>query len=147
MAFQIGHVGLNVTDLDQSKRFYQRVFGFAVHHESADGDRRYASLGYDGATMVTLWQQSEGRFSGAVPGLHHFAFRVADLDAVRRAEATLKEIGVEFAYEGIVPHGKDRTSGGVFFTDPDGIRVEIFAPSGAESLTAPVSDAPTCGFF
>ncbi len=147
MGFQIGHVGLNVTDLDRAKQFYQRVFGFDLNFESTEGDRRYASLGYDGISMLTLWQQSEGRFATGLPGLHHVAFQAPDMDAVRRAEATLREIGVEFAYEGVVPHAKGRQSGGVFFRDPDGIRVEIFAPTGAEALTAPVEDAPTCGFF
>ncbi|WP_214408898.1 VOC family protein [Sphaerisporangium fuscum] len=147
MRFQIGHAGLNVTDLERAIRFYVRVFEFEVIRESTEGDRRYASLGYDGGTMVTLWEQSEGRFATGSPGLHHLAFQLPDMDAVRRAEATLRELRVRFAYEGIVPHGQGRQSGGVFFEDPDGIRVEISAPSGAEGLTAPVADAPTCGFF
>jgi hypothetical protein len=35
----------------------------------------------------------------------------------------------------------------VFFTDPDGTRLEVYAPSGAEGATAPAGAAPTCGFF
>jgi hypothetical protein len=35
----------------------------------------------------------------------------------------------------------------VFFTDPDGIRLEVYAPTGADVIAAPVSGAPTCGFF
>ncbi|MFC4535078.1 VOC family protein [Sphaerisporangium dianthi] len=147
MTFQIGHVGLNVTDLERSKRFYLRILGFDVLRESTEGDRRYASLGHDGRPALTLWQQSEGRFPTASPGLHHLAFQVPDMDAVRQAEATLKEIGVRFAYDGPVAHGTGRSSGGVFFEDPDGIRVEISSLTGAEDLTAPVPDAPTCGFF
>ncbi|MDT7621581.1 MAG: lactoylglutathione lyase, partial [Pseudonocardiales bacterium] len=39
-------------------------------------------------------------------------------------------------------------SGGVFFTDPDGIRLEVYTPSGlAGKDAAPVGEAPTCGFF
>ncbi|WP_248966294.1 VOC family protein [Sphaerisporangium perillae] len=147
MSFKIGHVGLNVTDLDRSKRFYLHVFGFDLLKESTEGDRRYATLGYDGGTVLTLWQQSEGRFATASPGLHHLAFQVPDMDAVREAEATLQEIGVRFAYDGLVSHGEGRQSGGVFFEDPDGIRVEISAPTGAEDLKAPAAGAPTCGFF
>ncbi|MGW4643102.1 VOC family protein [Sphaerisporangium sp. NPDC004334] len=147
MTFHIGHVGLNVTDLERSKRFYLRLLGLELLKESAEGDRRYASLGRDGRTALTLWQQSEGRFPTTSPGLHHLAFQVPDMDAVRRAEATLKEIGVRFAYDGPVPHGEGRPSGGVFFEDPDGIRVEISSPTGAEDLKAPVANAPTCGFF
>ncbi|MEV5257368.1 VOC family protein [Streptomyces anulatus] len=38
-------------------------------------------------------------------------------------------------------------SGGIFFSDPDGIRLEIYAPTGADPADAPTSGAPTCGFF
>jgi lactoylglutathione lyase len=37
----------------------------------------------------------------------------------------------------------------VFFEDPDGIRLEIYAPSAAEAEArpAPTGSAPACGFF
>lgn len=69
------------------------------------------------------------------------------VEEVRQAEAKLLEIAVDFAYDGVVPHGEDAASGGVFFHDPDGIRLEIYAPAGAEAAKAPVTAAPTCGFF
>ena len=31
-----GHVGLNVTDLERSERFYRKIFGFGVQLESSD---------------------------------------------------------------------------------------------------------------
>ncbi|HLA74470.1 MAG TPA: VOC family protein, partial [Gammaproteobacteria bacterium] len=34
-----------------------------------------------------------------------------------------------------------------FFEDPDGIRLEIYAPSGAAGCQAPMPGAPSCGFF
>ncbi|GAA3205953.1 hypothetical protein GCM10010486_90380 [Nonomuraea roseoviolacea subsp. carminata] len=70
-----------------------------------------------------------------------------DIEAVRRAEATLRELGTEPLHGGIVPHREGASSGGVFFTDPDGIRLEIFAPTGADTAPAPTQGAPTCGFF
>ncbi|MET7330617.1 VOC family protein [Nonomuraea sp. NPDC005650] len=147
MSFQTGHIGLNVTDLDKSKEFYTRVFGFTVAGESQEDGRRYAFLTQDGALMLTLWQQSAGRFEPARPGLHHLSFQVADLDAVRRAESVIREIGATLFHDGVVPHREGASSGGVFFADPDGIRLEIFAPDGAGDRPAPSSDAPTCGFF
>ncbi|MEU8247924.1 VOC family protein [Nonomuraea sp. NPDC048916] len=144
---QTGHVGLNVTDLARSIAFYRQVFGFEIMGRQTDGDRKFAFLGHEGALLVTLWQQSSGTFATGLPGLHHLSFQVADIDAVRRAEATLRELGAELVYDGIVPHGEGASSGGVFFTDPDGIRLEIFAPAGAEGAPAPTQNAPTCGFF
>ncbi|MER6008108.1 VOC family protein [Nonomuraea angiospora] len=147
MSFQTGHVGLNVTDLDKSKEFYTRVFGFTVAGESQEDGRRYAFLTQDGTLVLTLWQQSAGRFEAGRPGLHHLSFQVADLDAVRRAETVIREIGATLFHDGVVPHREGASSGGVFFADPDGIRLEIFAPDGAGDRPAPSSEAPTCGFF
>ncbi len=144
---QTGHIGLNVTDLEASKAFYRRLFAFDVMGERTDGDRRFALLGANGVLQITLWEQSHGTFATDRPGLHHLSFEVPDIDAVRRAEATLKALGVEFKYDGIVPHGPGATSGGVYFHDPDGVRLEIYATSGAEGIEAPVAGAPSCGFF
>ncbi|GAA4921443.1 catechol 2,3-dioxygenase-like lactoylglutathione lyase family enzyme [Nonomuraea thailandensis] len=146
-ALQTGHVALNVTDLARSTAFYGTVFGFDVMAERTDGERSFAFLGRDGALLVTLWQQSDGTFAADRPGLHHLSFQVPDLEAVRRAETVLRGLGVEFAYDGIVPHGEGAASGGVFFSDPDGIRLEIYAPTGADLAPAPVQGSPTCGFF
>ncbi|GAB2935579.1 VOC family protein [Micromonospora polyrhachis] len=145
--FQTGHVGLNVTDLDRSIAFYRKVFDFETLGESREGDRRFAFLGLDGKLVLTLWQQSTGEFATELPGLHHLSFQVPDIDAVRRAETVLREIGAPLAYDGVVAHGEGASSGGVFFTDPDGIRLEIYAPAGAENAPAPTQAAPTCGFF
>ncbi|TQS25934.1 VOC family protein [Microbispora sp. KK1-11] len=147
MSFTTGHVGLNVSDLDRSVGFYRKVFGFDVAGESADETRRYAFLAQDGTLVLTLWQQSEGRFAAGLPGLHHLSFQVPDIDSVRRAEAVVRETGATIHHGGIVPHGEGASSGGLFFEDPDGIRLEIYAPSGAEERPAPRPDAPTCGFF
>ena len=142
-----GHIGLNVTDLARSTAFYRTVFAFDVLGERTGGDQRFTFLGRDGTLVLTLWEQSAGAFSGDRPGLHHLSFEVADIDAVRRAEAVLRELGVVFAHDGIVPHGEGASSGGVFFTDPDGVRLEIYAPTGADVAPAPTPGAPTCGFF
>ncbi|GGP10187.1 VOC family protein [Nonomuraea glycinis] len=144
---QTGHVGLNVTDLARSIAFYRQVFNFEIFGEQTEGTRKFAFLGRDGTLQVTLWQQSEGAFATGLPGLHHLSFQVPDLEAVQRAEAVLRELGAELVYDGIVPHGEGASSGGVFFTDPDGIRLEIYAPAGADAAPAPTQGAPTCGFF
>ena len=146
-ALQTGHVGLNVTDLARSTAFYRQVFGFEVLGEQTDGDRRYAFLGLDGTLVVTLWQQSSGGFVTDRPGLHHLAFLVSDIEAVRAAEERVRALGAPLFHDGVVPHGEGATSGGIFFGDPDGIRLEIYAPSGADVAPAPTAAAPTCGFF
>ncbi|MFG3615032.1 VOC family protein [Nocardia sp. NPDC047654] len=142
-----GHIGLNVSDLDRSVDFYRRALGFEQLAASADDQRRWAFLGADGKLVVTLWEQSDGAFSTETPGLHHLSFQVDSLDQVRAVERVLRELSVAFAHDGVVAHGEGVASGGIFFTDPDGIRLEVYAPSGAESAPAPSGAAPTCGFF
>jgi len=146
-ALKTGHVGLNVTDLDRSKNFYSAVLGLQVQAEGDDPERRWAFLGRDGQLLVTLWQQASGRFSPATPGLHHLSFQVDSIEEVRAVQDTLDALSAEFAYDGVVPHGEGMASGGIYFADPDGTRLEVYAPSGADVAPAPTSGAPTCGFF
>jgi lactoylglutathione lyase len=142
-----GHIGLNVTDVPRSADFYRRVLELDLLRESAVENRRYAFLGRDGTLVLTLWQQSEGRYGPATPGLHHLSFQVPDLTDVYAVEQRAKELGATMLHDGAVAHGEGAASGGVFFTDPDGMRLEVFAASGAHGLPVPASDAPTCGLF
>ncbi|MER7515860.1 VOC family protein [Streptomyces sp. NPDC126499] len=142
-----GHIGLNVTDLERSLGFYADVLGFQVLREGKEEGRRYAFLGQEGRLVLTLWQQAEGAYDSGRAGLHHLAFQAESIDHVRAAEAALKARGTDFAYEGVVAHAEGAASGGIFFHDPDGTRLEISVPSGAEGAEAPTEAAPTCGFF
>lgn len=142
-----GHIGLNVSDLDRSAPFYREVLGFEQLAEGKEAGQRWAFLGRDGRLVLTLWQQSGGVFSPATPGLHHLSFQVDSIEQVRVVEAALREREVTFVYDGVVAHGEGVASGGIFFTDPDGIRLEVYAPTGAETAPAPTGAAPSCGFF
>jgi lactoylglutathione lyase len=146
--FQTGHVGLNVSDLARSTEFYQQVFGFEVMSESREGAQKFAFLA-DGQKklVLTLWEQSQDRFNRHLPGLHHLSFQVANLDEVKAVEVRLRELQTPLLYDGIVPHAEGAPSGGIFFEDPDGIRLEIYAPTGAGDYAAPTPGAPSCGFF
>jgi len=146
-SLRTGHVGLNVTDVDRSTAFYRAALGLESMGEGHDEGRRFAFLGREGALLITLWEQSRGTFATGLPGLHHLSFQVGTIDDVRAAERVLRDLGADFTYEGVVPHGEQGASGGIFFTDPDGIRLEIYAPHGADPSDAPVAGAPTCGFF
>ena len=141
-ALATGHVGLNVSDLDRSVEFYAGIFGWSLKGRG-DG---YAFLGDDSRLVLTLWQQSAGSFATDRPGLHHLSFEVDSVDEVSAAEARVREAGAVLHHDGIVAHREGASSGGIFFEDPDGIRLEIFTGAGA-SGTAPSGDAPTCGFF
>ncbi|MFA4927940.1 MAG: VOC family protein [Patulibacter sp.] len=146
--YQTGHVGLNVSELGRSVDFYTRVFGWDVKSRSDEDGKAFAFLGDQTRLVLTLWQQSGGRFPADQPGLHHLSFQVDSIDEVQAAEARLRDAGARLFHDGIVPHGEGMSSGGIFFEDPDGIRLEIYAPQGADDhQDVPSGNAPTCGFF
>jgi len=141
-----GHVGINVTDLERSERFYGSIFGLTTMNASRDANRRFAFLG-DGTNIVqTLWEQAKDGFDRERAGLHHLSFQVDSIDEVRRAQKKVLAEGAKLSYDDVVPHAEGRDSRGIFFEDPDGTRLEIFTTSGLSGLKAP-SDGPTCGFF
>ena len=131
--FATGHVGLNVADLDRSVDFYAGIFGWAVKGRG-DG---YAFLGDDDRLILTLWQQSDGTFATDRPGLHHLSFEVDSVEArPGRRGAGARGGPASSTTTAIVPHGEGASSGGIFFEDPDGIRLEIFTGAGVHG-TAP----------
>ena len=145
-SFETGHIGLSVVDLARSKEFYRQIFGFELKGESADAERKFAMLAQDGKLVLTLWQQSSTQFSRETAGLHHLSFQAKSVEQIKSIEANLREKGVKLIYDGIVLHSEGAKSGGIFFEDPDGIRLEIFTTEGLGEFSAPESKT-ACGFF
>src|SRR5262249_17459154 len=120
---KIGHVVLNVTDLDASERFYTEVLGLLVSDRYPDsmvpGGMVFLRCNADhhGVALVGGREQSERST------LNHFAFEVGSLDEVFRARAWLRERGVPIVFEGRRRAGCQVA---VEFTDPDGNNLEIY---------------------
>ena len=95
----IDHVGIAVDDLDRALALYEGTFGMPVaHRETVDEQGVEAVLLDVGDCHVELLrplgpETPVGKFlERKGPGLHHVAYRVADIDA---ALAELKGEGVE----------------------------------------------------
>jgi len=136
---RLTHVGLGVSDLERSLRFYRDLLGFRpVHELEVEGEPagtllrlrdvklRAAYLVRDGVTLELLHFASPPAppprsRTMREPGLTHLSFRVADLDA---ALSALRAAGERVLDETLV---RVETSGvaACFVTDPDGQLIEL----------------------
>ena len=60
-------------------------------------------------------------------GLNHLAFHAASREEVNEATAALRKRGVRILYEDRHPYAGGSDHYGLFFEDPDGIKVELLA--------------------
>jgi len=144
---KVGHVGINVNNIERSKEFYLKLFDFDVLFEETLKDKRYMFLGKDDEIIVTLWEQSNKEFSKSTAGLHHLAFIVDSVEKLKAFEKKLDNCNITKIYDGIVTHCEGASSGGVFFLDPDGVRLEVCIADGIDECNPSNHDHSSCGFF
>jgi len=120
---KIGHVVLNVSDLDAAVRFYTEMLGLLV------SDRYPDSMVPGGMVFLRCNTDHHGvALVGGAPklersSLNHFAFEVGTPDEVFRARAWLRGHGVPIVFEGRRRAGCQLA---VEFRDPDGNNLEIY---------------------
>src|SRR5205809_6867175 len=112
MPLSAGHIGINVTNLERSRDFYTSILDLEPIGGSDQPPRRFAFLGDGERLLLTLWEQSDGRFDASRPGLHHLSFQVGTIDEVHTAETRLVVRGAKVVYVGVVPHREGAHSGG-----------------------------------
>ena len=118
---QLGRVRLQVSDLERSVAYYERVIGLRAIERTATS----ATLGPldDDAVLVELRERP-----GATPvprrgrlGLYHFAILLPDRAALGRFVAHLATID---EYAGMADH---LVSEALYLSDPDGLGIEVYA--------------------
>lgn len=116
---QLDHLALTVSDLDRSKECYVETLGME-HRFPGLWDGLPVILGL-GSTLIALFPaQGEDQPGATQPAVRvaHFAFRAdrANFETARR----------ELAAKGIVVSYQDHDiSHSIYFSDPDGHRLEI----------------------
>jgi catechol 2,3-dioxygenase len=121
---RLGHVVIQVRDLERSIRFYTEVLNFRVSDQATAGGAFLTAIG-DHHTIGLFpsdGEKAEIPSKGAVR-LHHLAMQVDSLDELFEIRTYLQERGVPIVWEG------RRALGGhtsVEFLDPDGYHLELF---------------------
>jgi catechol 2,3-dioxygenase-like lactoylglutathione lyase family enzyme len=108
----IDHVVLWVSDLTRSKRFYIDLLGMTVHQESD-----WQSFLWCGAQQVALFQQREGTPVKTGAELNHMALRMEP--------ASYEAVKARLAGEGIEVTGRAGDPTCIYFSDPDGHRLQL----------------------
>jgi catechol 2,3-dioxygenase-like lactoylglutathione lyase family enzyme len=123
----IHHAGFTVPDLAATRSFFVDALGFSQVGEVADYPAVFLS---DGTVMITLWQAIDPAKAVAFDrhqniGLHHVAFKVADLEALYVLLKDHADVAIEFAPESL----GGGTTHHLMCTVPGGIRVEFISPA------------------
>jgi catechol 2,3-dioxygenase-like lactoylglutathione lyase family enzyme len=111
----LNHASLAVSDVEKSAAFYGKLLGLKEVSRPGNGG---INLGLGSSFLGVYKIQEPGR-------VHHVCIGVDDYDPERTA-ARLKEQGIQATVD---RNPANRTSGGdqLYFTDPDGTRMQLSA--------------------
>lgn len=122
---KVHHIAIICSDYERSKQFYTDVMGFGIIQETFRAARRSwkLDLSLNGAYIIELFSFPDPPERPSRPeaqGLRHLAFEVDDVDAAVRA-LQAKHVSTE-------PVRVDELTGKrfTFFTDPDGLPLEVY---------------------
>lgn len=122
----IDHLYVTVSDIARSEAFYDRVLpalGYRKNRFALNGEPhvQYYNRHFGYVLRPARSMQAHDPYA---PGLHHFCLRVDTVEDVHAAAAALKAAGID-ASEPHLHSGYAPDYWATFFTDPDGIRLEI----------------------
>ena len=118
----LDHVGLKVTDMDKTLRFYQRLGLTLLRTSGPNADGLRTAVIQVGSQELNVFSHPEFVASGKENpvGMDHFCLSV-DAASIDGVIADLRQAGID-----IVRGPVERRDGmAVFVHDPDGVRVEL----------------------
>ena len=119
---RIGHVHLQVTDIDKALGFYRDILGFAVVQQFGNQVAFISAGGYHHHIGLNTWNSLGGppaRKQGA--GLYHTAILYAT--RAELAGALRQLVRADYPLTGSADHG---VSEAIYLDDPDGNGVELY---------------------
>lgn len=131
------HVRLTVTDIERSKAFYDKVFGWPAAidtsslvespRENGTPDNFYGGTVYQTpqGTLLGLRPVGSDAFDADRTGLDHVSFAVDSRDDLESAAEALTGAGID---HGDIIDVSDAGLSILSFQDPDNINIELTAP-------------------
>lgn len=119
---RIGHIHLQVTDLDRSIAFYNGLLGFEVMVHV--GSAAFLSAdGYHHHIGLNTWRSQGGgpAVHQGVAGLFHAAILYAERAGL--AQAVRRLLAADYPLSGAADHG---VSEAIYLNDPDGNGLELY---------------------
>lgn len=132
MPARLGHLRLDVNDLDRQTAFYTEALGLAVRERTSDDESHYAFLtdgqpvpggADDGMHHRLVLRQSRDaseRDLGETTRLDHFAWEVDDEAELLAFVERLRAMGVETDLQ------EAQIAWQCYFQDPEGVKLEVY---------------------
>lgn len=117
---KIGHIVLNVSDLDASRDFYGKALGLQVVSEHKPGKIAFLSLGEQHHDLALVQKADGAPPDPTHTGMVHMAWQLGDFPELQAAHAELNEAGIE--HEPI----QHNVTNSLYMRDPDGNVVELY---------------------
>ena len=125
---RIGHILINVRDVERSKAFYTNVLGFKVLEQDPQHGGVFLSLGQYGNTLDIFPSANPDAYPQPKPGVSrreglgvkHMAFAVETEEELRNAYFALQDAGVPI--HRAIDHTSQKS---IYFYDPDDNLLEI----------------------
>lgn len=118
---RVGHLVLNVSDLEASTEFYTDVLGFQIARDPSP-NAVFLTCGKIHHDLALFQTPSDAApVSPGGLGLNHMALQVEDFGTLREFYNDLRQVGLEIDHTS--DHGVTKS---IYLHDPDGNAIELF---------------------
>jgi len=121
----LGHIVLNVADLNKSERFYRAVLGLKISARNRETRMTFMSYGreHHDVALVQIPRGAKAVRGRGMPKLHHFCIYVDSNKIIDRLYPILQRRNIPIVSgPETLPVAGNRS---ISFLDPDGNRVEV----------------------